>query len=317
MPRHVAVVFVHGIFAEGFSYAEPMRKGLLRLLPRELQSCVTFDSVFWAQEVRGRQRKLMQNVRAHTDVVDNHLRRFLIEGLGDAAAYQKTRHRENSMYYDVHASIGHVLDRMNLPGRGDQPLVFIGHSLGCHIISSFVWDLNKLKQRTAADIQSEPDEAIRREWKALQPPDAAADHKGASPFRRLDTLAGFVTLGSNMPLFTFTFGPDRVFPITQSPPGTGLKPAFPGAGLPQPLFDKARWLNFYSKRDLLGFPLKPLNPAYGSEPRLHDIAVRTETLASRTVPYWSHLKAHTNYWKNPTVVQHTATLIREIAETGA
>ena len=26
---------------------------------------------------------------------------------------------------------------------------------------------------------------------------------------------------------------------------------------------KARWLNFYSKRDLLGFPLKPLNPAYG------------------------------------------------------
>jgi hypothetical protein len=317
MPRHVAVIFVHGIFAEGFSYAEPMRAGVLRLLPRELQPYVTFDSVFWAHEVRGRQRTLMQNVRAHADVVDNHLRRFLIEGLGDAAAYQKTRHRENSMYYDVHASIGKVLDRMDVPGRAEQPLVFIGHSLGCHIISSFVWDLNKLKQRTAADIQSEPDEAIRREWKAVQPPDAATSHKGASPFRRLDTLAGLVTLGSNMPLFTFTFGPDRVYPITAAPPGRDLKPAFPGAALPQPLYDKARWLNFYSKRDLLGFPLKPLNPAYSSEQRLHDISVRTETLTSRTVPYWSHLKAHTGYWTNPTVLRETATLIREIAETGS
>ena len=139
MPRHVAVVFVHGIFAEGFSYAEPMRTALLQRLPRELQHYVRFESVFWAHQVRGHQRNFMQNVRAHTDVVDNHLRRFLIEGLGDAAAYQKTKHRENSMYYDVHASIGNVLDRIDTPGRADQPVIFIGHSLGCHIISSFVW----------------------------------------------------------------------------------------------------------------------------------------------------------------------------------
>ena len=96
------------------------------------------------------------------------MRRFLIEGLGDAAAYQKTKHRENSMYYDVHASIGQVLDRIDTPGRPDQPMVFIGHSLGCHIISSFVWDLNKLKQRTAAEHQLEPDSAIRNEWQQLQ-----------------------------------------------------------------------------------------------------------------------------------------------------
>ena len=117
MPRHVAVVFVHGIFAEGFSYAEPMRKALLQVLPRELQQYVRFESVFWAHEVRGHQRNFMQNVRSQADVVDNRLRRFLIEGLGDAAAYQKTKHRENSMYYDVHASIGHVLDRIDSPGR--------------------------------------------------------------------------------------------------------------------------------------------------------------------------------------------------------
>jgi hypothetical protein len=304
MSRRVAVVFVHGIFAENVSYAEPMRKELLRLLPRAVHPWVRFESVYWAGKVRGHQRKFMQDVLAHEDVVDNHLRKFLIEGLGDAAAYQKTKHRENSMYYDVHQNIGRVLDGLVTSDKDDQPLIFIGHSLGCHVISSFAWDLNKLKQRSDESIQAEADIAIREEWKKLQ---------NASPFRRLDTFAGLVTLGSNMPLFTFTFGPELVYPITQAPPDGDLKPAFPGSALPPSLQDKARWLNFYSKRDLLGFPLKPLNDAYRNEPRLHDIAVRTETLTSRTLPYWSHLTAHTNYWKNPTVVQQTAALIRDIA----
>jgi len=49
-------------------------------------------------------------------------------------------------------------------------------------------------------------------------------------------------------------------PVNKAPVKEPKKPAVPGAALPQPLYDRARWLNFYSKRDLLGFPLKPLNP---------------------------------------------------------
>ena len=304
MPRHVAVVFVHGIFAEGLSYSEPMRQALLRLLP-DLQRYVRFEPVFWAPEVRGHQRNFMQNAAA-ANIVDNRLRRFLIEGLGDAAAYQKTRRREHSMYYRVHAYIDEVLDRLDMTNMGDRPLIFVGHSLGCHIVSSYAWDMNKLKQWTEDEIKAEPDIAIRQEWEKL---------RSATPFRRLDTFAGFVTMGSNMPLFTFTFGPARVFPITMVAPGDDLKPAFPGVALPEQLRNGARWLNFYSKRDLLGFPLKALNDAYNDEKRLHDIHVRTETLTSRTVPFWSHISAHINYWTNPDVLRGTANLIREVAET--
>ncbi|MGH6767400.1 MAG: hypothetical protein ACRECO_00095 [Xanthobacteraceae bacterium] len=302
MPNDVAVVFVHGIFGEELSYYEPMQRALLQRLPG-LHGYVRFEPVFWAQKVRGHQRKFIQN--AGTSIVDNRLRKFLIEGLGDAAAYQKTRRREHSMYYEVHASIDEVLGRIEKTAEDNRPLIFIGHSLGCHIISSYAWDMNKLKQRTREDIQSEPDDDIRSDWKRLQ---------RVSPLRRLDTFAGFVTMGSNMPLFTFTFGPDRVFPIT-APPGRDMKPAFPGPGLPEKLLERARWLNFYSKRDLLGFPLKALNDAYRDEKRLRDIPVRTETLTSRTVPYWSHISAHTGYWTNPDVLRETASLIREVIET--
>jgi hypothetical protein len=141
--------------------------------------------------------------------------------------------------------------------------------------------------------------------------------KHATDFCRLDTLAGLVTFGSNIPLFTFTFGTDHIYPLTIAPSdgaGGSLKPAFPGPKLPAALQQGAQWLNFYSKRDVLGYPLKPLNDYFGAEPRIEDICVRSESRLSRVVPYWSSISAHIGYWTNPTVLGRTAALIRGIIE---
>ncbi len=82
-------------------------------------------------------------------------------------------------------------------------------------------------------------------------------------------------MGCNMPLFTFTFGPDRIVPITQARTPTE-HPAFPGIGLPPNVKAKARWLNYYSRNDLLGFSAEALNGAYAGEKRISDIAVVSE-----------------------------------------
>ena len=308
MPQHVAVVFVHGIFARAIQYSAPMQKHLLKLLPRELRRYVDFEEVFWAGPVRGRQTAFMKNAKIDAAIVENRLRTFFIEGLGDAAAYQKTRQRENSIYYQVHDEINKTLQRFGDRSHRSTPLVLIGHSLGSHIISSYVWDLNKLKQKTDTDIKNEPDEMVRRLHEEL---------KHASDFCRLDTLAGLVTFGSNIPLFTFTFGTDRIYPITRAPSdgaGGRLEPAFPGPKLPAALQQSAQWLNFFSKRDVLGYPLKPLNEYFGAEPRIEDICVRSESRISRILPYWSNLSAHIGYWTNATVLQRTTALIRRIIE---
>lgn len=309
MPYHIAVIFVHGIFAQDINFAEPMRNRLLKLLPNDLRRFVTFRSIFWASSVRDHQRDFMDRVRTNVqDITDNRWRRYLIEGLGDAAAYQKTRHREHSIYFKVQNSVTEKLIELDMPGHERRPLIFVGHSLGSHIISSFAWDLNKLKQRTETDIRSETDEDVKNLWRQLQPPHA-------TPFRRLDTFAGFVTLGSNMPLFTFPFGPEYVFPISSAPKAPkDLKPAFPGADLPSSVRERARWLNFFSKRDLLGFPLKPLYEPHSETPYLQDVCVRTESLISRAVPYLSYYSAHSRYWTNPTVLEMTSKLIRDIIE---
>jgi hypothetical protein len=270
-----------------------------RQLPRAHRTYATFRNVFWADIVRGRQKDYVRHAEAMSDLKVSRLRRFVIEGLGDAAAYQKTR-LQGSAYYLIQAEIARVLKELDAETAEPRPLIFIGHSLGCHIISSYAWDLNKLKHRAHEHPREDEDELSRK----LDP------FKNYSPFRRLETFAGFVTLGSNMPLFTFTFGPQRVYPITHTNDAS-IRPAFPGSALRGKAREQARWLNFYSDRDILGYPLKPLNDTYAHEDRIRDIRVRSE---GWTIPPWNTIRAHTGYRDNRIVIRETAKLIQDLIE---
>lgn len=308
----VAVVFVHGIHTLEPGYHARMQAALEAQLPANVRSSVTFRSVFWAGRVRERQKQYLDAVATAALFDVNAYRRLVVQGLGDAAAYQKTRSYRNSAYYQIQSDVRTVLDELDSENLPERPLIFVGHSLGCHIISSFVWDINTVKQWGAARAADEDEEVLR----------FAEYLKGGSPFRRLDTLAGLVMMGSNMPLFTFTFGPDRIMPITTSR-SPEEAPAFPGSALPEATLDRARWLNFYSRNDLLGYPLKPLNAAYAREARLSDIEVAAEgwwrRTISRLVPALSPAvayRAHTGYWVNDRVVRRTADFITAIATAG-
>ncbi|MFM9850222.1 MAG: hypothetical protein ACKVP3_24080 [Hyphomicrobiaceae bacterium] len=306
MPRDVAVVFVHGINAASFDYSVPMRERLRKALPRRFRQYAKYKSVFWADIVRGRSQLYLEQAKTTANIVDNRYRRFIVEGLGDAAAYQKTRNRENSAYYQIQERITHALRDAEARDDPERPLIFVGHSLGCHIISSYAWDINRLKQMSDADLCA---------WNDPIATTFCDELRSATPFRRLDTFAGFVTLGSNMPLFTFIFGPDKVFPISRHAM-LGQLPAFPGSRLSETTTQRARWLNFYSRNDLLGYPLKPLNSAYFSENRLSDREVCSEGYLRRKLlpSAFNALPAHLGYWTTPTVIRETARFIQSIIE---
>ncbi len=306
MAQPVAVVFVHGINTLEANYAEPMQAAIVAALPKRLREHVTFRSVYWAECVRVRQEQYLDQVRTQGLFAETNLRRLVIQGLGDAAAYQKTKNFRNSAYYEIQAQVRAVLEDLDKDNLPDRPLIFIGHSLGCHITSSFAWDINSIKNMSAAEVAAD-DEEVGKFVTYL---------KGGSPFRRLDTLAGLVMMGSNMPLFTFTFGPNRVFPITRTR-GEGARAAFPGHSLDEKTLSRVRWLNYYSRNDLLGYPLKPLNEAYAAEPLLTDIEVASEGFWRRMVSYvfpaLAAYRAHLGYWTHRKVVRGAAGLIAAIA----
>lgn len=305
MARKIAVLFVHGIYNSADDFHLPMKERLERALPSHLRGHIDCEAANWAPIVRRHQTAYMDKLISEGLVDDTNFRRMALQGLGDAAAYQKTRNYRNSAYFEIQGKVREAIDMLDQRGEPDRPLVLIGHSLGCHILSTFAWDTYSMRRRLPERDQ-DGDNKMQ---------EFAAYLSDGSPFRRLETLAGFVTMGCNMPLFTFTFGPERIVPITKARLPTE-HPAFPGAGLPADIKARARWLNFYSRNDLLGYPLKPLNADYAAEERIVDIPVISERLWRRALtlpfPALATYAAHTGYWTHRRVVKDTAKLLADL-----
>lgn len=303
MPRDVSILFVHGINVSTQDYAQPAIERVRNKLPKTLRQHAKFGSAFWADIVRPHQRAFFERARGAAGLTRSAARTFALEGLGDAAAYQKTPKRYDAPYFRIQGKVREALLALDSEADPSRPLIVIGHSLGCHILSSFIWDVNNIKQAKEADLAG--DQLTQQFHKALL---------AGSPFQRLDTLAGIVTMGSNMPLFTFTFDRKDVMPITKARPGR--TPAFPGGRLSPEIAQRARWLNFFSRNDLLGYPLKPLYELGDDHTLLQDIPVRSEgLLASIAIPSpFNAIRAHTRYDRNRRVVRQTAKLIQDIIE---
>jgi hypothetical protein len=309
MPRDVSIFFVHGMNAQMLDYANSMRDRILDRLPQTHRTHAKFHTIFWADIVRRRSERYLDQARTDSTISMGTYRRLVVEGLGDAAAYQKTRNSGDSAYYTIQGRISEVIRDAASHDDPSRPIVFIAHSLGGHVISSYAWDVNRLKQLTDEELET---------WDDPLTAAIARELRGASPFRRLDTFSAFVSIGCNIPLFTFTFGAERVVPITKY---TSAKrtPAFPGVALDEATRAEARWINFFSRSDLLGYPLKPLSKSYAEEKRIIDSPVKSEgALRAFFLPrVFNAYAAHVGYWKNKIVIRETANLIKRIMDAAS
>ncbi|MFQ5488293.1 MAG: hypothetical protein ACE5ET_07630, partial [Gammaproteobacteria bacterium] len=115
------------------------------------------------------------------------MRKFMLTAFGDASAYQKVESAENTTYQEIHARVGKVIKNLyeaDLDGS-PKPLIVMAHSLGGHIMSNYIWDMQH-----AGDTQ-------------------------LSTFERMQYLSGMITFGCNIPFFTFAY--KKVVPIEFPP----------------------------------------------------------------------------------------------------
>ncbi len=177
------------------------------------------------------------------------LRKFVLTALGDASAYQKVNGTQNTTYEQIHERVRNEIERLYTIdlGAAAKPLIILAHSLGGHIMSNYIWDM----QQSA--------------------------NTGVSDFESMGHLAGFVTFGCNIPLFTFAYR--NVVPI-----------AFPGSKVSDEVKRKAKWFNYYDPDDVLGYPLKPINAAYRGVVN-KDIPINVGGVFSS----WNPM-SHTKYW---------------------
>ncbi len=202
MSGALGALVIHGIGTPKPDFAQ----GLIGKIDGQLgarASRVVWQSIFWSAELNTEETQFDAAMRSAADPSGEHiplrwafLRRFIVHNLGDAIAYQ--REPERAAYTRINKivsdRIGELTAKLNDP---TAPIVVLAHSLGGHIMSSYIWDRQHPNPRGGSD--------------HLQP---------------LPALAGMVTFGCNIPLFGLAL--NAAVPVDL--PGAGVtKPALVAA----------------------------------------------------------------------------------------
>lgn len=267
----LAVAIIHGIGAqldlrdgEGqYDYARSLIAGVRRRLGAEADD-IAFRSLYWASVLDQREQAYLDKLAAEP-VSWRWLRRLVTLFLGDASGYRKVSQAYDDTYEQVHQCLRHGLNALRAEVGPQTPLVVLAHSLGGHVFSNYAWDQQKLNAT----------------------PSCPRD-----PFIALETLAGLITFGCNIPLFTFAY--EQIVPIR-----------FPGHCLSDAVREQARWLNLYAPADPLGYPLRPLS----------NYAALVEE--DRPLPVGPWYKRHTplshmEYWSDAGFHDYVARYLRQL-----
>lgn len=271
MNKKVGVLMVHGMGAIMDDFAHDAIHELRERICGRGLKCddIAWESVYWAPLLAPQENQLWVDLSAEHDLNWAKLRKFFINAFGNITAYQTPHDRRDSTYYKIHDLVHNSIKL--LKGRLDgenRPLVVIAHSLGSVIMSNYIWDRQKGRDE---------------------------GRYGGSAFERMETLAGLVTLGTNIPLFTLA-----VDPVTSI--------EFPPPGLPEKLRKKAKWLNMYDSDDVLGWPLKSLSRTYADA-----VTEDMEVSVGNILTAWNPAN-HAAYWTDDSVIKPAAYLISSILE---
>jgi hypothetical protein len=89
-------------------------------------------------------------------------------------------------------------------------------------------------------------------------------------------------------------------------PTPNLQAFFPPGTPPEKIAEVTQWLNFYDPDDILGYPMKSLDPKY-AKTVTRDIAVNVGNLLRSWNP-----ASHTEYWTDNNITRPVAELLHGI-----
>ncbi|SEA81057.1 hypothetical protein SAMN05421743_108174 [Thalassobacillus cyri] len=234
MTKKIAVMILHGAGTPNDNFAEEIIEHIRERFKKRIggqtdDDALVFEPVWWSKIFASEQERLWERVHVDTDLDYQRLRRFTVEFLADAIAYQPASVDDNN-YDKVHELLAETLSNLEEKAGRDAPLCVISHSLGSVIASNYFYDL-QLKQSNIGT----------RTWRRIK----------NTPLENGETLANFYTLGSPMALWSLRFGG---FGLPIQVPAPSMDRHYQGV--------KGEWLNFYDKDDILAYPLKNLNEQY-------------------------------------------------------
>ncbi|GAB5438463.1 hypothetical protein [Falsiruegeria mediterranea] len=280
----IAVAVIHGMGSQGkktqgvdeISFSAGLYKRLKEHMGNQFFQRVGWREVFWADILQSRQEDFIKDNLAAKGARWMKTRRFVMHNLADAASYRRNKGDvRDQIYHRIHARVHQTIARLEEITDANTPLVILAHSLGGHIMSNYIYDMMKGDPEVAA----------------------------GSDFQQLKTVAGFVTFGCNIPVFSFAYKPEDIHPIK-----------YPGTNIPQSKRLHPWWVNMNDKDDALGMPLAGTSPGYQA-------LVASGHLDDRWIDsggaleFWNPA-SHNGYWTDRHFYRPTATILRNAMGIG-
>jgi hypothetical protein len=291
MPK-VALITLHGMGTTGLeqdppaiNYADPLKEKLKQALGSAYDE-LTIRPVYYQQLLQANEADYWGQVVVASKVRYDKLREFMLFGFGDAAGLETRKQDENSVYELAQREIARALLYVYKQCGSDCNVVFLTHSLGCQVLSNYIYDGQKYKQGGPVDAGIWSNIARTRETLGLDNPDMEG-------FLRAETCMAWVTMGCNIPIFVASHKREDIRPIKRP----NNSPTF-------------RWLNLYDPDDVLGWPLQPLSDGY--EELVEDRAINAgQGVKDLLLKSWNPV-SHTAYWTDNDVVNPLADMLRNL-----
>lgn len=181
--KDVGLITLHGMGKIKTSYYSELEEILKKKLGIDWTR-VSFQNVQYAPEFQEPQDELWRDIIKNTnnDLDATKLRQFFLFGFGDAGSLEHSAHKNGVKYLAVQKEIQKAIDHIYLDFEGDisKPIIIIAQSLGCQVISNYLWD-------------------AQHDGHIFENSNTSDQNK--ADFRRLVSLENLITTGCNIPLF--------------------------------------------------------------------------------------------------------------------
>lgn len=268
--KKVALVTIHGMGETLPDYADKLLNSIRRRLEPQAEQFYG-TAVYYQDLLQYNEQRVWQALGFRLRW--SKLRRFMLFGFADAAALEHRKETPHSLYHYAQLKIARALYLARRQLADDGKLVLLAHSLGCHVLSCYLWDAQQAKSgdKPCAGIWRD----IRRYQAGISGDDRLTDDDIA--FLRGDRLAAMMTTGCNIPIFVAAHAIDQIQPFSK----------------PNPNFS---WHNYYDKDDVLGWPLADLSAGYADIVTDIDVNVGGGLLGWLAAS-WNPL-SHNQYWQD-------------------
>jgi hypothetical protein len=269
-PKSIALLTIHGMGETPKNYHKLFLERIKKYVGKNDWKNVAFESIYYQDILQANQAEIYRRMKPR--IRWQGLRRFLLYNFSDAASLDYRKEEPDSAYRQAQSRISSALHKVyEKCGRRDVPVVILAYSLGCHVISNYIWDAQ----------QSSPNAGVWAQTSPLQAVDGETD------FQRLKSLHHLITVGCNIPVFVAGYKDIKPF------------------GKPNRKF---KWLNLYDKDDILGWPLEPLSSSYRK--LVKDVQINAnEKFSDLLLKSWNPY-SHENYFGDSAVVRSVAEALK-------